>query len=248
MNHQHTLQQLNTLRLSGMAEALSQQLDQPTTYEELGFFERLSLLVNSEAISRDNRKMTRLLRQAKLRLNAHPADIDYRARRGLNKDTLAQLLQLDWISHHRNLLIEGATGTGKTFLACALGRTACERGISVRYFRSSRLFEALTVAHGDGSFGKQLAQLAKTELLIIDDWGLDALTQQQRNDLLEIMEDRHGRGATLMTSQLPATHWHEAIGDPTLADAILDRLLHNATKLQIHGESMRKKHASVDPA
>ena len=248
MNHLHTLQQLHSLRLTGMAEALSMQLDQPTTYEELGFFERLSLLVNSESTSRDNRKIARLLKQARLRLNAHPADIDDRARRGLHKDTLAQLLQLDWIGHHRNLLIEGATGTGKTFLACALGRTACEQGISVRYFRSSRLFEALTVAHGDGSFGKLLAQLAKTQLLIIDDWGLDVLTQQQRNDLLEIMEDRHGRGATLITSQLPVAHWHEAIGDPTLADAILDRLLHNATKLQIQGESMRKKQAKVDQA
>ena len=246
MNHQHTLQQLHSLRLTGMADALSQQLDQPNTYEELGFFERLSLLVNSESTCRDNRKVTRLLRQAKLRLNAQAADIDYRARRGLHKDTLAQLLQLDWIQRHRNLLIEGPTGTGKTFLACALGQTACEHGISVRYYRSSRLFETLTVAHGDGSFGKLLAQLAKTELLIIDDWGLDVLTQQQRNDMLEIMEDRHGRGATLITSQLPTTHWHEAIGDPTLADAILDRLLHNAHKLQIKGESMRKKQAEVD--
>ena len=247
MNHQHTLQQLHSLRLTGMADALSQQLDQPTTYEELGFFERLSLLVNSESTCRDNRKIVRLLRQAKLRLNAHPADIDYRARRGLHKDTLAQLLQLDWIRHHRNLLIEGATGTGKTFLACALGQTACEHGLSVRYFRASRLFEMLTVAHGDGSIGKLLAQLAKTELLIIDDWGLDILTQQQRNDLLEVIEDRHGRGATLITSQLPSTHWHEAIGEPTLADAILDRLLHNATKLQLKGESMRKIHLGVDP-
>ena len=247
MNHQHTLQQLHSLRLTGMADALSQQLDQPTTYEELGFFERLSLLVNSESTCRDNRKIVRLLRQAKLRLNAHPADIDYRARRGLHKDTLAQLLQLDWIRHHRNLLIEGATGTGKTFLACALGQTACEHGLSVRYFRASRLFEMLTVAHGDGSFGKLLAQLAKTELLIIDDWGLDILTQQQSNDLLEVIEDRHGRGATLITSQLPSTHWHEAIGEPTLADAILDRLLHNATKLQLKGESMRKIHLGVDP-
>ena len=246
MNHQHLLQQLHSLRLTGMADALSQQLDQPTTYEELGFFERLSLLVNNESTCRDNRKITRLLKQAKLRLNAHPADIDYRARRGLHKDTVAQLLQLDWIRRHRNLLIEGATGTGKTYLACALGQTACEHGFSVRYYRASRLFETLMVSHGDGSFGRLLAQLAKTDLLIIDDWGLDVLTQQQRNDLLEIMEDRHGRGATLITSHLPTTHWHEAIGDPTLADAILDRLLHNATKLQVKGESMRKKQAEVD--
>jgi len=242
----NTLQQLQTLRLTGMAEALSQQIDQPNTYEELGFRERLSLLVNSEATCRDNRKITRLLRQAKLRLNAQPADIDYRAQRGLHKDSIAQLLQLDWIRQHRNLLIEGPTGTGKTFLACALGQYSCEQGISVRYYRASRLFESLTIAHGDGSFGKLLTQLAKTELLIIDDWGLQILTQTQRNDLLEIIEDRHGRGATLITSQLPIAHWHEAIGDPTLADAILDRLLHNAHKIKLKGESMRKKQDNVD--
>jgi DNA replication protein DnaC len=242
----NTLQQLHSLRLTGMAEALSQQIDQPNTFEELGFRERLSLLVNSEATCRDNRKITRLLKQAKLRLNAQPADIDYRAQRGLHKDTIAQLLQLDWIRQHRNLLIEGPTGTGKTFLACALGQHACEQGISVRYYRASRLFENLTIAHGDGSFGKLLTQLAKTELLIIDDWGLQILTQAQRNDLLEIIEDRHGRGATLITSQLPIAHWHEAIGDPTLADAILDRLLHNAHKIKLTGESMRKKQANID--
>lgn len=246
MNYQHILQQLHSLRLAGMADALEQQLSQLNTYEDLGFLERLSMLVNSEATCRDNRKITRLLRQARLRLHAQPADIDYRARRGLHKDTMAQLLQLDWIRHHRNLLIEGPTGTGKTFLACALGQTACEHGLSVRYYRASRLFDALTIAHGDGSFGKLLVQLAKTQLLIIDDWGLDVLTQQQRNDLLEIMEDRHGQGATLITSQLPVTHWHEAIGDPTLADAILDRLLHNSHKIQLKGESMRKIRATVD--
>ena len=246
MNYQHTLQQLHSLRLAGMADALEQQLNQLNTYEDLGFLERLSMLVNSEATCRDNRKITRLLRQARLRLHAQPADIDYRTRRGLHKDTMAQLLQLDWIRHHRNLLIEGPTGTGKTFLACALGQTACEHGLPVRYYRASRLFDALTIAHGDGSFGKLLVQLAKAQLLIIDDWGLDVLTQQQRNDLLEIMEDRHGQGATLITSQLPVTHWHEAIGDPTLADAILDRLLHNSHKMQLKGESMRKIQATVD--
>jgi len=248
MNHTQTLQQLHDLRLTGMADAFSQQLDQPNTYEELGFIERLSLLVNSEATCRDNRKITRLLRQAKLRLHAQPADIDYQARRGLHKDTMAQLLQLDWVRQHRNLLIEGPTGTGKTFLACALGESICEHGLSVRYYRASRLFETLTMAHGDGSFGKLLTQLAKTDCLIIDDWGLDVLSQQQRNDLLEIMEDRHGLGATLITSQLPVPHWHEAIGDPTLADAILDRLLHTATKIQLKGESMRKKQAIANQA
>jgi len=204
------------------------------------------MLVSHEATCRDNRKITRLLRQAKLRLNAQPADIDYAARRGLNKDSMAQLLQLEWIRRQHNCLIEGPTGTGKTYLACALGQTACEHGLSVRYYRASRLFETLTMAHGDGTFGKLLTQLAKTDLLIIDDWGLDVLTQRQRNDLLEIMEDRHALRATLITSQLPISHWHEAIGEPTLADAILDRLLHNAYKIKLKGESMRKKHATID--
>ena len=248
MNHAHTLQQLHSLRLTGMADAFAQQLNQPNTYEELGFIERFSLLVNNEATCRDNRKITRLLRQARLRLHAQAADIDYQARRGLHKDTMAQLLQLDWVRQHRNLLIEGPTGTGKTFIACALGQTICEQGMSVRYFRASRLFETLTIAHGDGSFGKLLIQLAKTDCIIIDDWGLDVLSQKHRNDLLEIIEDRHGNGATLITSQLPIPHWHEAIGDPTLADAILDRLLHNAHKIQLKGESMRIKLANTNLA
>lgn len=241
-----TLTQLNSLRLTGMADALMQQQDQPHTYEEMGFIERLALLVNSEITSRDNRKITRLLKQARLRLNAQPADLNYRSQRGLSKDTVAQLLQFDWVRQHRNLLIGGPTGTGKTFLACALGQSACEHGFSVRYYRASRLLEALTIAHGDGSFGKVLTQLAKTDVLIIDDWGLEVLTRQQRADLLEVVEDRNGHGSTVITSQLPTTHWHDVIGDPTLADAILDRLLHNAHKIQLKGESMRKKQARVD--
>lgn len=241
-----TLTQLNSLRLTGMASALMQQQDQPHAYEELGFLERLALLVNSEVTSRDNRKITRLLKQARLRLNAQPADINYRTQRGLSKDTVAQLLQFDWVRQHRNLLISGPTGTGKTFLACALGQSACEQGFSVRYFRASRLLESLTIAHGDGSFGKVLMQLAKADVLIIDDWGLEVLTRQQRTDLLEVIEDRNGNGSTVITSQLPTTHWHDVIGDPTLADAILDRLLHNAHKIQLKGESMRKKQARVD--
>ena len=242
----HTLEQLNHLRLSGMAQALSEQLDQPNTYEELGFGERLALLVEREATSRDNRKITRLLRQAKLRLNAHAAEIDYQTRRGLKRDTVAQLLQLEWIRHHCNLLIEGPTGTGKTFLACAIGRAACERGLSVRDFRMSRLFEALNIAHGQGTFGRLLTQLGKTELLILDDWGLEAIQGQSRNDLLEVIEERHGQGATVVASQLPSRQWHDTIGDPTIADAVLDRLIHNATKISLKGESLRKRAAKLD--
>ena len=210
-----------------MAEPLTQECNQPNTYEELSFLDRLSLLVSPEVTTRDNRKIARLLRQAKLRINAQASDIDYRTKLGLNKSTVAQLLQFDWVKQHRNILVEGPTGTGKTFLACALGQTACEQGMSVRYYRSSRLLEMLTIAHGDGSFDKVLMQLRKTEILIIDDWELDALKRQQRKDLMEEIEDRHGIGSTVITSQQPTNHWHETIGDPTRADAILDRLLHN---------------------
>jgi DNA replication protein DnaC len=242
---QTLITQLNSLRLTGMVDALQQQQSQPTTYSELGFMERLSLLVNSELTVRDQRKITRLLKQARLRVSAHASDLNYSAGRGLSKDTVAQLLSYDWVHHHRNVLIEGPTGTGKTYLACVLGQAACERGLSVRYFRASRLFEMLTIAHADGSYGQLLTQLQKTDILIIDDWGLEVLKRAQRTDLLEVLEDRHDRGSTIITSQLPAQHWHEVIGDPTLADAILDRLLHNAHKQVLKGKSLRKKTVKV---
>jgi DNA replication protein DnaC len=243
---QNTLiNQLNSLRLTGMVDALKQQQDQPTTYSELGFLERLGLLVNSELTVRDHRKISRLLKVAKLRVSAHPNDLDYRSQRGLSKDLVAQLLSFDWVAQHRNVLIEGPTGTGKTYLACVLGQAACERGISVRYLRASRLFDMLTLGHADGSYGNLLSQLQKTEILIIDDWGLEILKRTQRTDLLEVLEDRHDRGCTIITSQLPTQHWHEVIGDPTLADAVLDRLLHNAHKVVLKGESMRKKQTKI---
>lgn len=243
---QNTLiDQLNILRLNGMVDALKQQQDQPTTYSELGFVERLSLLVNSELTVRDNRKISRLLKVAKLRVSAHPNDLDYRTQRGLSKDLVAQLLSFNWVDQHRNVLIEGPTGTGKTYLACVLGQAACERGISVRYLRASRLFDMLALGHADGSYGNLLNQLQKTQILIMDDWGLEILKRAQRTDLLEVLEDRHDRGSTIITSQLPTQHWHEVIGDPTLADAILDRLLHNAHKVVLKGESMRKKQTKI---
>jgi DNA replication protein DnaC len=160
-------------------------------------------------INRDNRKITRLLRQAKLRLNAQATDIDYQTKRGLNKSTVAQLLQFNWVKQHRNILTEGSTGRGRPFLACVLGQACCEKGVSVRYYRASRLLEMLTIAQGDGSFGKVLMQLRKTEVLIIDDWGLGTLKRQQSMDLMEVIEDRHSNGSTIITSQLPTNHWHE---------------------------------------
>jgi DNA replication protein DnaC len=239
MNNQ-TLQALRTLKLTGMADGLEQQLSQPGTHEELGFEERLALLVDRETCYRDNNKISRLLKAAKLKLQAYPEDIDYRHPRGLIKSQFADLLSSQWIHQHHNVLITGPTGCGKTYLGCVLATQACRHGLSVRYFRTSRLLESLSIAHGDGRFPKLIQQLAKTDLLVLDDWGLEKMTLSQRNDLLEIMEDRHGLKSTLITSQLPITQWHKAIGDATLADAILDRLLHNSHKLKLKGESMRK--------
>ncbi len=240
MLNNQTLETMRRLKLTGMAEGLEQQLSQPSTHDELGFNERLALLIDRESTYRHNNKITRLLKAAKLKLQANPADIDYSHPRGLMKSQLADLLSTHWILQHHNVLITGPTGCGKTYLGCALATQACFLGLSVRYYRMPRLLEALTIAHGDGRFTRLTQQLAKTDLLVLDDWGLEKMNLSQRNDLLTIMDDRHGFKSTLVTSQLPTTQWHKTIGDATLADAILDRLLHNSHKLKLKGESMRK--------
>jgi DNA replication protein DnaC len=239
MLHQHTMEQLRTLKLTGMLDALEQQLSQPQTHD-LSFDERLALLVEREVLHRENRRLARLLKAAKLRLQACVEDIDYRHPRGLEKSRMAALASCDWIRRSHNLCITGSTGCGKTWLACALGNQACRQGLAVRYLRLPNLFEQLRIAHGDGSYPRLMNQLLKMDLLIIDDWGIQKMTAAQRQDLMEVIEDRHDRRSTLVASQLPTEHWHDYLGEATLADAILDRLLHGAHRLNLRGESMRK--------
>lgn len=237
---EQTVQTLNALRLPGMATAFAEQQTSAASMN-LSFDERFALLVDREYTWRENRRVSRLLREAKLKVSqACIEDVQYGAGRKLDKSLIAQLASCQWIHAHQNLILTGATGCGKTWLACALGNAACRQGLSVVYVRAPRLFEELRIAHGDGSFSKRLSALAKADLLILDDWGLASLDQSGRNDLLEVLDDRVGARSTVITSQLPVEHWHAYLNDPTLADAILDRVLHSAHKLALAGESLRK--------
>ncbi len=241
-----TLEKLRSLKLSGMANALEEQIQMDT--KELNFEERLGLLVDREVTVRRNRKLQTLLKKAKLRLNASIEDLDYRHPRGLDKSLILSLASCQWVKDHNNILITGPTGVGKSYLACALAQKACREGCRTLYFRLPRLLQELTMARGDGRYAKMLINLAKNDLLVIDDWGLVPLNDHGRRDILEILEDRHNIRSTIVTSQLPQNNWHEIIGDPTLADAILDRLVHNAYKINLKGESMRKRLKSLTQA
>ena len=241
MLNEHTLDQLRGLRLDGMVHALADQATSAAA-GELAFDDRLAMLVQREIDWRDAKRLTRLLKAAKLKLaSACLEDIDWRASRGLDRNLVTALAGGDWLRHGHNVLITGATGVGKTWLACALAQQAARSGFTALYVRAPRLLEELRVAHGDGSFGRRLAQLARIDLLAIDDFAIAPVTAPERNDLLELLDDRVGTRATLITSQLPVTSWHEWLNDPTLADAILDRIVHTAHKIVLKGESMRKK-------
>lgn len=244
MTYHGTLERLHALRLPGMAAAFGEQLNSSAA-AELPFDERLALLLEREVTYRDNRRLQRLLKEARLALPAAaPEDIDFRAPRGLDRSVLLRLGSADWVRQRQVVLILGPTGVGKSYLGCALGQVACRHGLTTRYFRLGRLLHALSLARADGSYPKTLIKLARTDLLILDDWGLAPLSDSERHDLLELLEDRYQKRATLVTSQLPLEHWHEYIGNPTLADAILDRLVHGAHILTLKGGSMRKRMAA----
>jgi DNA replication protein DnaC len=229
-----------------MYKALTEQMTMPES-ETLSFEERLGLLADREMTERQDRRLKTRLRQARLKHHACVEDLDYRAPRGLDKALMLQLATCRWVREGLNLIINGPTGVGKTWIACALAQKACREGYTALYLRLPRLFEDLSLAHGDGRFTRLMAGFAKTDLIILDDWGLAKFTAEQRRDMLELLDDRHGSRSTVVTSQVPVEHWHEVIGDPTLGDAILDRIVHSAYRINLKGESMRKRRAKLTP-
>jgi DNA replication protein DnaC len=237
---QQTLTRLRGLKLDGMARAFEEQLAQPVS-RALSFEERFGMLVDREAAWRDTRRLERLLKQARFKFpGACIEDLDTRAVRGLDQRLIAALSSCDWVRAGQSVIATGATGLGKSWIACALGNQACRQGFSALYTRFPRLVEELRIAHADGSFARRLAQLAKIDVLIVDDFAIAPIGQAERADLLEVLDDRTTGKSTIMTSQLPVDHWHEYLAEPTLADAILDRIVHRSHRIALHGESLRK--------
>jgi DNA replication protein DnaC len=241
-----THEKLTTLRLDAMAAAWQEQ-QRRTDHDALTFDERFGMLVDAQWLARENRRLQRSLKEARLRLTQASLEaIDHRPTRPLDKALLRQLATGRWITEHHNVVITGPTGTGKTFIACALAHHACRSGFRALYRRLPRLFEEITLAHADGTYTRLLARLARIDVLVIDDWGLAPLREQDRRDLLEIFDDRYGTRSTILTSQLPVEHWHDHLGEATVADAICDRLLHNAHRIALKGPSRRKENAQLD--
>ncbi|MCF8028205.1 MAG: IS21-like element helper ATPase IstB [Desulfobacteraceae bacterium] len=238
------MEKLEIMKFYGMRKAFEEQL-QMADIEKLSFEERFGLIVEREKTEREDRRLKTRLRKARLRLAASIEDIDFNHPRGLDKELILSLASCQWIKAHHNIFITGPTGVGKTYLACALAQKACREGYSALYLRLPKLFADLGLAKGDGRYSKLLSGLAKTNLLVLDDWGLSKLNKEQQRDFLEIIEDRYELQSTVITSQLPVSHWHEIIGDPTMADAILDRMVHNAYKIDLKGGSMRKKKTTL---
>jgi DNA replication protein DnaC len=242
-----TIEGLYALKLPAMAAGLADQTSQ-ASYQALSFEERLGLLVDRELTERENRRLERHLKQAKLRTNAVVEDIDFRRRRGLERAQVLQLTEAGWVGAHHNIVIVGPTGIGKTFLACALARAALHRSHTALYLRASRMLDELAIARVDGRFQRLTASWARIDVLVIDDFLLRPLSADQAADTLEVIEDRAGLRSTILTSQLPVGMWHEALGEPTLADAILDRVLQNVHRIELQGESMRRTQANPEAA
>lgn len=240
-----TMDRLKALRLNGMAAGLSEQMTNGM-YRDLSFEERVSMLVDREETHRDNRRLSNLLRCARFRYPAACVeDMDLKSNRGISRDVMLSLAKNTWIKEKQNIIITGSTGTGKTYIACAIGISACRAGISALYFRLPRLLQELAIARADGSYGKLLSRISKISVLILDDWGLARLADNERRDLFEILEDRQGIASTIIAGQAPVEAWHQIIGDPAIADALCDRVVHNAHKLNLKGESMRKKQSKL---
>ena len=244
LNHP-TIDKLHELRLPGMARAFEEQHQAPDLYEHIPFGDRLALLVDREAAERDSNRLRLRLKQAKLRLTAAIEDIDFHHSRDLDKSLVLTLGGCRWIREPHNVIVTGPTGVGKSYLACALAHKACREGFRALYLRAPRLFDDLVLAKADGRYRKMLAAYARLDLLVIDDWALTPFTEEQSRDILEILEDRHELRSTLIASQLPIEKWHKMIGNPTLGDAILDRLVHNAYKIALRGDSLRKKNKNM---
>lgn len=243
---QPTIEKLHAMKLSAMADAFTAQLHRPDM-ASLSFEERFGLIVDHQMTAIDNRRLTTRLKAARLRQTAAIEDLDFRTNRNIDRATIMSLAQNQWVRNHHNILVTGPTGVGKSYLACALAQKACRDGFTTLYQRVPRLLQELAVARHDGRYPKIMASLTKCEVLVLDDLLITSLARADQRELLEIVEDRYDRKATVVTSQLPINAWHDAMQDKTLADAILDRLVHNAYKIELKGESMRWKKSPLDP-